>query len=237
MSWLRRLLAAALLVFCVAGFGFGLGFAQQPDLNAPLDPSMETPSADASGAEDMMLAPRDALYLETSALWDDNFDTLRDSFRALADEAKALGLETTGHPLAVYLDTTDDGFKFQAMLPLAMSPDATKTPSQARFKFGKTPEGRALRFPSVGAFDEIDSLYEAIAGYLDEKALTMRTPYIEEYLSGLTNSTDPETRMNIYVLLDDNPATSGTHAPRALKPAEEAEQLAPPPAPQAPEAR
>jgi effector-binding domain-containing protein len=38
-------------------------------------------------------------------------------------------------------------------------------------------------FKHVGAYDDIDSVYEAITAWLDEKNLTAKGEFIEEYLN------------------------------------------------------
>jgi effector-binding domain-containing protein len=182
-------------------------FAQDPPAGAPApapnapDP-MEEPSADASNAQELQLVARPALFIESNALWDDNFVTMRESFNRLTRELGTLGLKQAGPPLAVYLDTDDAGFKFKAMLPVEAAPN--RPPLDPTIKLGETPSGKALRFAHVGAFDELDSLYEAITGYLDEKQLTMRTPYLEEYLSPLIDPEDKAFKINIYVILDES---------------------------------
>jgi effector-binding domain-containing protein len=168
---------------------------------APLDP-MEEPSADASNAIEFILQPRPVAYLESNALWDDNFDTMKGAIATVQAEISRLNLKANGEPLGVYLETDDEGFRFQLMIPVEAPPVASLTPKPP-VKFGTAPAGRSLRFESKGAFDEVDSLYEAISGYLDERQLTMRTPYIEEYQVPLGSSTDAGFKMRIYVILDE----------------------------------
>ena len=52
-----------------------------------------------------------------------------------------------------------------------------------------------------GPFDEIDSTYDLIVAYLDEKGLQIQPPYIEEYLSDPTTPDDPNLEVDIYILL------------------------------------
>jgi effector-binding domain-containing protein len=197
-------LAAALALAAPPAFG------QAP----PPDP-MDEASADASNALSVVLEPAPVLLLQSNALWDDNFVTLQESFAALSKEAAALGIKIKGYPLAVYLDTDDAGFSFQAMLVIDGAAPS-RPPLDPRIRYGAAPSGPALRFAHQGAFDELDSMYEAVTGYLDEKQLTMRTPYIEEYVSPLGSPADPQLMLNIYVLIDESkPAPSGPGVPAA----------------------
>ncbi len=123
--------------------------AQTPDAG-PAEPEqqdMNEPSADASNAEEVTLAARPMLYLQSNALWDDNFITLQDSFAALSKEMAALGLKAKDYPIASYLDTDDAGFTFQAMLVIDGAPPPGRTPSDPRMKFGETPAARHCASP------------------------------------------------------------------------------------------
>jgi effector-binding domain-containing protein len=214
---------------------------QQP--TAPLNPAeppkpvpdpMEEPSADASNAIEFILQPRPVAYIESNALWDDNFDTMKASIAQVQAEIERLKLKTAGDPLGVYLDTDDNGFRFQLMIPIEAPPPSSITPSPP-VKFGTSPVGRSMRFESKGAFDEVDSLYEAISAYLDERQLTMRTPYIEEYQTPLGSSSDPQFRMRIYVILDETkPPPPGADGGQPLQLPGDPAQAPPGAAPSAP---
>jgi predicted transcriptional regulator YdeE len=201
----------------------------EPGAPPAVDP-MEEPSADASSPRRLRLEPRPVAYLEGTALWDDNFEVMRKARETMEAELARLGIAPTGPMLGVYLETTDESFTYVAMQPVAETREEV-LPDGFTIRFTRSPAGEALVFESEGAFDEVDSLYEAIAAYLDEKRLTMRTPYFEEYLSPLADPADPAFRMNIYIILDESrPPPPEPATPDPAIPAPETPGLPPDPA-------
>ena len=102
-------------------------------------------------------------------------------------------------PVAVFLFTDDAGFRFRAMLPLAQAP--ADLALGAEFALGKTPSGRAAKFEHRGAYDEIDSTYEAITAWLDDKSLTAEDFFVEEYVNEGSSAGDVETAVDVYVFI------------------------------------
>ena len=84
------------------------------------------------------------------------------------------------------------------MIPIAAVPEG-KTELTPEIKFGKTPEGKAFRFVHKDAYEEIDGTYETITAYLDAKDIVARDAFIEEYVSEMTDATDANLEVNIYV--------------------------------------
>jgi DNA gyrase inhibitor GyrI len=84
------------------------------------------------------------------------------------------------------------------MIPIAQIPEG-KTELTPEIKFGKTPEGKALRFVHKDAYDEIDGTYETITAYLDAKDIVAKDAFIEEYVSDFTDGQDTNFEVNIYV--------------------------------------
>ncbi len=92
------------------------------------------------------------------------------------------------------------GFKFDAMIPLDKAPEG-KTDLAPDVKVGETPSGKAMRFQHRGAYDDIDSTYEAITAYLDEKGLEAHNMFAEEYLDQVKTADDNTLEVDIYVFL------------------------------------
>jgi effector-binding domain-containing protein len=174
----------------------------------PKPPEAQSPSADQSrmpeigGPTDIVLQARPVLILRGQSSWDDGFDTLMEAFRKLRDESARLKLKVTGRPQAAFTSTDDFGFKYEAMLVLEEPPPAPPPRPADGFALGESPSGKALKFTHAGAYDDIDTTYEAITAYLDEKGLKARNIFVEEYLTEPKTSEDADLQMDILVLIE-----------------------------------
>jgi len=68
-------------------------------------------------------------------------------------------------------------------------------------KIGESPAGKAIKFLHRGAYDDIDSTYELITAFLDEKGLESQNRFIEEYLTDTAEPDDANLEADIYVFL------------------------------------
>ena len=93
------------------------------------------------------------------------------------------GVRVTGAPLATFLETDDQGFKFEAMLPVHAAPGSRPAGLPAEVTFGATPAGRAIRFVHRAPYDDIDSTYEAISAYLDSKGIEVKESFTKSMSS------------------------------------------------------
>ncbi|MGE3645139.1 MAG: GyrI-like domain-containing protein [Beijerinckiaceae bacterium] len=132
--------------------------------------------------------------------WDAGYGEIRSAIAALRAETTRTGLEPTGRPLVVYVESNDQDFRFDVMLPLKAAPAAGVKLSPA-FRSGHNPGGSALKFEHRGAYAEIESTYEAITAYLDEKGLSARDLFIEEFVNDVAEASDIKMAVNIYVFL------------------------------------
>ncbi|WP_150285882.1 GyrI-like domain-containing protein [Rhabdaerophilum calidifontis] len=146
------------------------------------------------------IAARPVLRLRGQSSWDDGFTALKQAIARLDSEVKRLGLAVAGQPMAHFIDSDDLGFTYEAMLPLA-APASAGTALEAGFEAGQSPAGRAISFPHEGAYDEIDTAYEAITAYLDEKNLVSTGTFLEEYAFIPEKSDDPGLKLKIVVFL------------------------------------
>ncbi len=164
-------------------------------------PADEPPaSGDASAGVALTLAARPALVFSGAADWDDGLRAILESFDKLREELGRAGLQPGGRPIAVFIDTDDKGFRYEAMIPLAAAPEAAVTPGQG-IKLGSTPVGKAMKFEHRGSYDDIDTTYEAITAYLDEKGLEAQNLFVEEYLSTPKSADDQDMEVDIYVFV------------------------------------
>lgn len=179
----------------------------QPAPAAPATPAPSQEAArttlfpnpsDPTGVEEGVLTAKPAVVLSGTSTWDDAFTNLKAAAAKLDEALKKAGIAPAGRPLTIFVDTDDNGFKYEAMVPVAQIPEG-KTELTPEIKFGKTPEGKALRFVHKDAYDEIDGTYETITAYLDIKEIVAKDAFIEEYVSDFTDGQDTDFEVNIYV--------------------------------------
>jgi effector-binding domain-containing protein len=154
--------------------------------------------SDPTGVEEGVLVAKPTVVLNGISTWDEAFTNLKNAFAKIEGELKKAGITPTGRPLTIFVDTDDNGFKYEAMVPIAQVPEG-KTELTPEIKFGKTPEGKSFRFVHKDAYDEIDGTYETITAYLDIKEIVAKDAFIEEYVSDFTDSQDTNFEVNIYV--------------------------------------
>ena len=58
-----------------------------------------------------------------------------------------------------------------------------------------------MKFEHRGSYDEIDSTYEAITAYLDEKGLEAQNLFVEEYINLPRAAEDEGAQVDIFVFL------------------------------------
>jgi effector-binding domain-containing protein len=190
--------------------GTGSGAAPRtPAASAPGSPSATAPSAggratliptpgDPANVDEVTLPGKPAAVLVGQSTWDDGFQNLKNAFRKIEEELARAGIAPGGRPLTIFVETEDLGFRYEAMIPIPAAPAgrATLTPE---IRFGKTPEGKALRFVHKDAYEEIDSTYETIEAYLEAKGVAVKSAFVEEYVTDLTDAKDPNLEINVFV--------------------------------------
>jgi effector-binding domain-containing protein len=154
--------------------------------------------SDPTGVEEGVLLAKPTAMLAGTSTWDEAFDNLKQAFVRIEGELKKAGIAPTGRPLTIFVDTDDNGFKYEAMVPIAQVPEG-KSELTPEVKFGRTPDGKSFRFVHKEAYDEIDGTYETITAYLDIKEIVAKDAFIEEYVSDFTDSQDSNFEVNIYV--------------------------------------
>ena len=172
---------------------------QTPAAPLPAPPAAAAPS-DASETPTLELTGRPAAYIEGKAAWDEGFSKINDTIASIQAELDKAGLKRAGRPIAVFTETDDTSFRFRAMVPIDAIP-AGKTSLTDVVKFGDTPAGKAMKFEHRGSYEDIDSTYEAVTAFLDEKGLESQNLFYEEYLNDVKATDDPTLEVDIYVLL------------------------------------
>lgn len=185
-----------ILAACLALMAFPCGAqsANPPPLvqgnaPAPLQPG------DPFGVE-LTLAPRTIVFIKGSGTWDKVFETVTDAFKKLNAYLDKQGIKPTGAAMTIYTKTDDTGFDFEAAIPVAEAP---KELPKDGIEAGPAPAGKALKFTHRGSFDALDTTYEAITNYLDEKRLDAKDMFIEEYGSDALKNAEDQLVVTIFV--------------------------------------
>ncbi|WP_052536167.1 GyrI-like domain-containing protein, partial [Bradyrhizobium sp. ORS 375] len=153
-------------------------------------------AADAFGDE-IKLEAKKVVLVKGTANWDNAFDTLIDSFKALSTTLDKQGVKPAGNGMIVYTSTDDNGFTYLAEMPIDQEP---KTLGKG-MSIGQSPEGKALKFVHRGSYDNMDNTYEAITNHLDERRLEAKDTFIEEYLTDPLKTAEDKLVINVYVPL------------------------------------
>ena len=194
-------LIAVTALLCGAGAGANLAGPKtepktepMPPVTGPASPSPLQPG-DAFGLE-VVLPERTIIYLQGHSDWNSAFDTLVDAFKSLNEYLAKQGIKPTGPAMTIYTQTDDTGFDFRAAMPVAEAP---KDPPKGDIAVGQAPSGKALKFVHRGSYDAMDSTYEAITNYLDDKQLEAKDLFIEEYVSDPTTTDQSKLVVNVLV--------------------------------------
>jgi effector-binding domain-containing protein len=164
----------------------------------PVTPGRSTLVAkpgDPQDVDEVQLTGKPAAVMAGRSTWDDGFATLKSTFRKIEEDLARAGLTPTGRPVAIFLETDDAGFRFEAMIPADIPAGRSTLSDDVRA--GSTPAGKALRFVHKAPYDDIDSTYETITAYLDAKNIVVRDTFVEEYLGDFGVGGD-EIEINVF---------------------------------------
>jgi effector-binding domain-containing protein len=172
----------------------GTAEPKSPSASGPAAPSPLQPG-DAFG-EQVTLPERTIIYLKGYSKWDSAFETLVDAFKSLQEYLDKQDVKAAGAAITIYTQTDDAGFSFQAALPVAQAP---KDPPKGDIAVGQAPSGKALKFVHRGSYDAMDSTYEAITNYLDDKQMEAKDLFIEEYATDPVKTDPNKLVVNVFV--------------------------------------
>ncbi len=169
----------------------------------PAAPEQIAPSStpaqpgDVFGA-DTTLTAKPMIYVKGSGTWDKAFETLTASFKKIKTYLDKEGIKPDGLPMTIFTATDDNGFDYEAAVPIAAPP---KNPPHGEIALGQTPAGQALKFVHRGSYDDLDNTYEAITNDLDDKRLVAKDMFIEEYVTNPLTADINKLVVNVYVLI------------------------------------
>ncbi len=184
MAGLRTILTVVSALVWLGAAGVEHAAAQA---GAPVQENSSRPEnlqpGDAFG-EEVNLPEQTIVYFSGSGQWDNAVETNVDGFKAVNGYLKKAGVKPTGPAMTIYTSTNDTSFQFRAAYSLAEPP---KDPPTGDIAVGKTSPGKAYKFVHRGSYDDMDTTYDAITNFLDEKQLDAKGLFIEQYI------TDPIT--------------------------------------------
>lgn len=161
-------------------------------------PTLVPEPGDPVNVDDVVLPEKPALVLSGGGTWEEALKTLKGAFGRMEAELGKAGIKPAGRPIAVFTQTTDDSFKFEAMIPVAAAP-ATPLALPPEMRFGVTPAGKALRFVHKGPYEDIDGTYETVTTYLEAKDIVAKDVFMEEFVTDPGEGSDPNLEVNIFV--------------------------------------
>jgi effector-binding domain-containing protein len=179
-----------------------LAWAQTPPAAAPAPAAPSQPAPRQTGdpfGEEITLEANPFVFKKGKVTFADvgsPYETLVAALKSVYAFLDKQGLKASGPALVVYTAQDDQGFQYQAGVPVAQAP---KNPPSGDIAVGTAPSGRALKFVYRGSYDGMDSFYEeAIRNYLDEKRIESEVQ-IEEYVTDPLRTPDDKLVVNIYV--------------------------------------
>jgi effector-binding domain-containing protein len=75
-------------------------------------------------------------------------------------------------------------------------------PADSGLKVGKSPAGKALRFVHRGTYDSLDTTFELISNYLDEKQLKVRDVFVEQFIRDPITTSQDDLVIELYIPLN-----------------------------------
>ena len=201
MTRLPAIAAAAVLAFGLASPAVAQAPAPaqpMPQVQDPPPPPLQPPAKpnDDPFGEEVTLTAKSIVFFKGNGTWDNAYETLIDAFKSVYTFLEKQGVKHAGPAMTIYTSADDTGFQFQAAVPIAEEP---KDPPKGDIEVGKSPGGRALKFVHRGSYDSMDSTYEAITNYLDEKRLEAQDLFVEEYQTDPVTTPEENLVVNVYV--------------------------------------
>ena len=175
-----------------------VSFAILSPASAQAPPSSTPPTSNDPFGEEVTLVEKTIIYVAGSGMWDSAFDTIVGSLKTVYAALTKQGLKPSGAPMTIYTATDDTGFQYQAAVPVAQAPTL---PAGSDVVIGKSPAGKALKFVHRGSYDAMDTTYEAITNYLDEKQLEAKDLFVEQYMKDPVSTPEDDLVIEVYVPL------------------------------------
>jgi effector-binding domain-containing protein len=165
------------------------------------------PEADFASANIAIVevAPVDVLMVSASSSQqaDDVARALAEAFGEITRYMTANDIEIAGQPMAITRAWDEQGYRFDAALPVDRLPESVN----GRIRAGQSPGGRAIRIIHRGPYDEMLGSYDALASYMAAHGLREGAVSWEHYISDPGDTAPEDLVTHIYIQLAD-PAQS-----------------------------
>jgi effector-binding domain-containing protein len=109
------------------------------------------------------------------------------------------GIETAGQPMAITRGWDENGYQFDAAIPVNGLPDS----GDGNVRIGYSPSGRAVRYTYLGPYDGMLSAYEQLASFMAANGLREGAVSWEHYISDPGNTPEEEVITHIYILIQE----------------------------------
>lgn len=161
------------------------------------------PDVDISGLEVEILEvqPVEILYIETGSRQDpgDIANALAAAYQQIMAFINEHGLETAAQPMAITRAWDQQGYAFDAAIPVRVG----GVVPEGEVRAGFSPSGRAVRVIHRGAYDRMMPTYEKLTAYMAAHGLREGKISWEQYISDPGVTPEDELVTHIYFLLAD----------------------------------
>lgn len=196
MSAVRVILA---VVSALVWLAAGTAERAAAQMAAPGQDNLSRPEAlqpgDAFG-EEVNLPEQTIIFFSGSGQWDNAFETIVDGFKTVNAFLQKNGIKPSGPAMTIYTSTNDTSFQFRAAFPIAEAPKVKPTGDIA---VDKTTPGKAYKFVHRGSYDDMDTTYDAITNFLDEKQLDAKGLFIEQYVTDPIKTPQEKLVVEVFV--------------------------------------
>ena len=161
------------------------------------------PAADFSESNiDIVYAePVDVLYVSGTSSQEatDIAQALGEAFGEINTFMTNNDVQLAGQPMAITRGWNENGFQFDAALPVNTLPEEL----EGNIQSGQSPEGESVRYTHTGPYNQMLSAYEELASYMAANGLLEGAVSWEHYISDPGNTPEDEIITHIYFLIQE----------------------------------